>query len=148
MIFFYDKFSKSEIEILLNYFKEKPDDYVDFCKVANLDFSSLDPNLPVYFVKNCSVDNVEYITRSYDISLVTSVLSEIENERIEKILRNRNDDISNFLKLYYLDFDTITVEKLLTYSNKLNLDFSQFLMTNIYEVNKPVLEKLIVDENC
>lgn len=147
LIFFYDKFSKSEIEILLNYFKEKPDDYVDFCKVANLEFSSLDPNLPVYFVKNCSVDNVEYITRSYDISLVTSILSKIENERIEKILKNRDDDISNFLKFYYLDFDTVTADKLIYYSGKLNLDFSHLLMTNVYEINKPVLEKLIGNEN-
>lgn len=147
LIFFYNYFSKSELELVTDYFKKNPDVYVDFCKTANMEFSTLEPSLPEYFVLKCSVDNVEYITRSYDISLVTPVLSKIENERIEKILKNRNDEVSNFLKLYYLDFNSVSIDKLINYSDKLNLTISDLLINNVYDITKPVLEKLIENES-
>lgn len=142
LIFFYQYFDKSELEIVKQYFTDNPDVYVDFCKTAQVEFSSLDPSLPEYFVIKCSLENVNYITRSYDINTVAPVLSKLEKDRIEQILKDRTDIVSEFLKFYYLNFESVTVDKLLTYMNKLEINQSDFFTTCIYNIDKTLAEKL------
>lgn len=142
LIFFYQYFNDSELELVKQYFTENPDVYVEFCKTAQLEFSSLDPNLPEYFVINCSLENVNYITRSYDIKLVSPVLPKLDKERIEEVLKNRTDIISEFLKLYYLNFESVSYDKLLSYMKKLEIDQSEFFTTNIFDIDKTLAEKL------
>lgn len=145
--FFYKYFNKKEKELFRDNLKDSPDSFIEFYKKQNLEISSVYEVLLENIILDCSLENVEYATKSYDIKLLAPVMSKLDKNKIEKILKNRNDEVSNFLRFYYLEFeDNVSVEKLLDMAKKLGVDLSDFFTTKIYDIEKTIAEKLTEEE--
>lgn len=144
--YFYKYFNKAERKIVSDYLISSPDDFIQFNKKQNCKISSIFDLLPENLIMNCSLENIEYLTKDYKIDVLYPIMSKLENNKIEIILKERNDNISEFLKFYYLNFDDeVSFSKLTEYSKKLEKEEAchSFYCEKFYCIDKTICERLI-----
>lgn len=145
MDYFFQYFSKKEKELLRDLLQSTPDEFIKFFKKHDTKISTLFETIPENIILECSAENIEYVSKDYDILALSKIMSRLDEEKIKIILQNRNDNVANFLRFYYLDFEKeISFEKLSEMADSFSSEISlyQFYCENIFNIEVPIAEKL------